>query len=240
MFAVQISPFLKGNKYTSQLWLFRAISSQFPFAFPRLQWSPAAASVVAHVSPILNTLQASGNTCACAQMDLMENSARKTSGTANQTPVAAEPAWRTRRATFVNAPLVWEVAPLSLLLWFNYRSTELQDVLSVASAKWTYINTILLFCSHGEMIWTWRDDISLSNDKEKWPKALLPWNNHSRRMWTSLLLPAHFPWICPSMRWARRLSEREKRQRSRALLHLTGFHLIKLGKELRINEVSQV
>lgn len=54
----------------------------------------------------------------------------------------------------------------------------------------------------------------------------------------SLLLPAPFPWICPSMRGARRrLGEREKRQRSRALLHLTGFHLIKLRKELGLNGV---
>lgn len=128
MFAVQISPFLKGNN-TPPSSDYSEESPQSPFAFPRLEWSPAAASVVAHVSPILNTLQALVNTCACVPMDLMENSARKTSGTANQTPVAAEPVWTVWRATFVNAPLVWEVTPLCLHLCFNY--SELKDVLSV-------------------------------------------------------------------------------------------------------------
>lgn len=67
--------------------------------------------MVGHVLPTLNSLQALVNTCAYAQMDLMENFARKILTTANPTPVAVERVWTVWIATSVNAPLVWEVTP---------------------------------------------------------------------------------------------------------------------------------
>lgn len=85
--------------------------------------------MVERVLPILNSLQALVNICACVQMDLMGSFARKMLMSASQTHVEAERVWTAWTATSVNVPLVWEVWHHCSHLQFNYRHIVFQGIL---------------------------------------------------------------------------------------------------------------